>query len=327
MSSHLSDADVSLPSIARADTTRVNARRGLLRWTLRLLAVALLTWIATSGVATWILVRRHRPRFSEPIAAADSKRFQELRVSTRDGADLGAWFVPAPHADVAVLVLHGQNGSRTVEAPDVRFFADQGLAVLCPTLRAHGDSSGERNDFGWSARADVVACVDELGRRAPGVPILVYGRSLGAAAAIYAGEELGTRVAAYLLESPYRDLAAATRHRLDVRLPPPLNGVAYLGLRLWAPLFLGVRVDHLRPLDRVAAIPSEVPIVFLSGANDDLAPLAEVAELRDRCDGHATLVTFPGGTHVDVAGGDAARFRSTLLAAVAAARDRGRSRP
>ncbi len=298
-----------------------------MRRAIRLLLVALVTWLATSAVATWILVRRHRPRYLEPIAAEDSKRFQDLRVSTRDGADLGAWFVPAPHADVAVLVLHGQGGSRTIEAPDVRFFADHGLAVLCPSLRAHGDSSGDWNDFGWSARADVVACVDELQHRVPGVPILVFGRSLGAVAAIYAGEELGTRVAAYVLEAPYRDLAAATRHRLDVRLAPPLNGIAYLGLRLWAPIFMSVGVNDLRPIDRVPAIPREVPITFVSGTDDDLAPLAEVAEIRGRCAGHATLVAFPGGTHVDVTGGDAERFRSTLLAAVSTARERGRTHP
>jgi pimeloyl-ACP methyl ester carboxylesterase len=106
-----------------------------------------------------------------------------------------------------------------------------------------------------------------------------------------------------------------------------LNALAYLGLRVWAPLFLSVRVDDLRPLDRVSTIPCDVPIVFLSGADDDLAPMAEVAELRDRCAGNATLVAFPGGTHVDVTGGDGARFRSTLLAALSTARDRGRTRP
>jgi alpha-beta hydrolase superfamily lysophospholipase len=299
-------------------------RRGLLRSTARLLLVAVVAWVTISAIATWILVRRHRPRHPEPIAVEDAKRFEELRLATRDGQDIGAWFVAAPAAPVAVLVLHGQGCSRTAETANVRFFADQGLAVLCPTLRAHGDSSGSWSDFGWSARADVIACVAELERRAPGVPILVFGRSLGAAAAIYAGEELGTRVAAYLLEAPYRDLAAATHHRLDVRLSPPLNAVAYAGLRLWAPLFLNTGMDELKPLERVAGIPREVPIVFLSGTEDDLAPIKEVAEIRDRCSGNATLVAFPGGTHLDVTGGNAGLYRSTLLAAVSTARGRGR---
>jgi alpha-beta hydrolase superfamily lysophospholipase len=298
-------------------------RRRPLRSAARLLLVALVAWLATSAIATWILFRRQRPRHPEPVAAEDARRFEDMRLATRDGEDLGALFVPAPEARVAVLVVHGQGGSRTGEAPDVRFFADQGLAVLCPTLRAHGDSSGGWNDFGWSAREDVIACVAELEKRAPGLPILVFGRSLGAVAAIYAGEELGTRVSTYLLEAPYRDLAAAAHHRLDVRLPPPLNGVAYLGLRLWAPLFLSARVDELRPLDRVAGIPCDVPIVLLSGTDDALAPIAEVAELRDRCSGNATLVSFPGGTHVDITAGNADLFRSTLLAAVSTARDRG----
>ncbi len=85
-------------------------------------------------------------------------------------------------------------------------------------MRAHGDSSGEFNDIGYSARLDVVAAVEFLERRRPARPILIHGTSLGAAAATFAAEELGHRVHGYVLECPYRDLRTAVWNRAEKAL-------------------------------------------------------------------------------------------------------------
>ena len=105
--------------------------------------------------------------------------------------------------------------------------------MLAITLRAHGDSTGEVNDIGWGARHDVVAAVEFLRKKFPGRPVFVVGRSMGAAAAIFAAEELKTDVAGYFLEQPYKDLTSAVWNRLQNHLPPVLDWVAYCGMRLW----------------------------------------------------------------------------------------------
>ena len=98
--------------------------------------------------------------------------------------------------------------------------------------------TGEIDDAGYSARHDVFAAVDFLERRRPGRPVVIDGNSMGSAAAIFAAEELGHRVAAYILESPYQDLKTAVWNRIDNRLPAGLSHAAYGGLRLVSPLFL-----------------------------------------------------------------------------------------
>src|SRR5437016_12545555 len=106
------------------------------------------------------------------------------------------------------------------------------------SLRAPGDSTGDFNDIGFSARHDVIAAVEFLERRRPGRPVVVLGVSLGAAAAIFAAGELGHRVQGYILESPYQDLKVAVRNRVETYLPPVVDRLAYQGLLTVGPLVI-----------------------------------------------------------------------------------------
>jgi alpha-beta hydrolase superfamily lysophospholipase len=281
------------------------------------LAAAVLAWLASSAFVAWRLTHRARPLYAEPVPARGAGRVREEVVATRDGQRLGAWFLPRASPRAAVLVLHGSGGSRSDMLDLALWLSDQGLAVLVPSLRAHGDSTGDSNDFGWSSREDVLACVGDLEVRAPGVPIVVYGCSLGAVAAIYAARELGPRVAGYALEAPYRDVRSATRHRLRLFLPPVLDQLAFAGLVLLAPSMLEPDLDLLAPIDHVAGIPAATPVVFLSGTADVHAPTAEVEEIRARCGARAAMVLFPGADHRSLWAFEPARLHAALLELVA----------
>src|SRR5208283_5588559 len=100
----------------------------------------------------------------------------------------------------------------------------------------------------------------------PRRPIYIVGRSMGAATAIFAAKDLKGQVAGYFLEQPYKDLKSAAWNRLHNRLPPVLDGIAYGGLRLWAPVFLPVDVDQVSPWDHIQDIPENVPVVFITGS-------------------------------------------------------------
>src|SRR5262249_55238263 len=144
-------------------------------------------------------------------------------------------------------------------------------------------------DFGWSSRADVEAAVEFVERVEPGARIVVIGQSLGAAAAIFAAPELGSRVGAYVLEAPYHDIDKACPDRLAKYLSPPVTWLAYAGLRLWAPLFLSPSPERLRPIDQVGNFPAGVPVLFVAGALDHGAPYEDVADLCAHCSGKAVL--------------------------------------
>jgi alpha-beta hydrolase superfamily lysophospholipase len=164
--------------------------------------VLLALWLAASFAVAYRLTRRHRPPFHEPIPAVSWARFESHRLRTSDGQELGAWLIAGTGVGPSVVMLHGNGGSRIHCLRRAEMLAAEGCTLLLVSLRAHGDSTGEFNDIGYGARHDVVAAVDFLERERPGIPIVIHGASLGAAAALFASAALGHRVSGYLLESP-----------------------------------------------------------------------------------------------------------------------------
>jgi len=271
----------------------------LRRWLKRFAAavlVLLVAWLAVSAVVAYKLTRRQRAPFAEYVPAVPWATIESLRLHTSDGLEIGAWFMPGSDERPSLIVLHGYGGSRKDSIKMAEMLIHEGCSVLAVTLRAHGDSAGDVNDVGYSARHDVVAAVDYLEQRRPGRPIFVQGTSLGAAAAIYAGGELQTRVAGYILECPFRDIRSAVRNRTTAFLGWPLGDIAYAGLDLVGPIVLS-DMDRMSPVDRVSEIPANVPLLIMAGGRDNRARPAEVAAIYQRVASHARFVEFPEAVH------------------------------
>jgi alpha-beta hydrolase superfamily lysophospholipase len=297
-----------LPSEA---TPKRAPRRAALRW-LRRIAVALAIWLLASYAVAYRLTCRRRPPFPEPIPSLDWCRMEPLRLRARDGEQLGAWFHEGRLDAPSVLLLHGNGGSRWNCLSRAEPLVAEGCSVLMISLRAHGDSSGDFNDIGYSARRDVLAAVEFLEGRRPGRPVVVHGTSLGAAAAVFASEELGRRVAGYILENPYRDLKVAVWNRLDDVLPPLLDALAYRGLLTVAPLVLP-ELQRIAPADAIGGIPEAVPVLIIAGGRDRRARPEEARELHRRVAGHGRLVVFERADHLRALDSDPGRFRREVL--------------
>jgi alpha-beta hydrolase superfamily lysophospholipase len=259
------------------------------------LGVLTLAWWSSGVVVLIFLTARPAAWHAEPLPANAAEGFEELRLSTRDGEELGAWFVDSDEAKPAILLLHGYSGSRTRSLARVREYAGRGHPILALTFRAHGDSTGERVDYGLSSRHDVIAAVEFLEERLPDRPIVIHGFSLGSAAAAFASAELDHRVCAYILDGPYETISIAVRNRTRRVLPTPLDDIAWLALLAASPLRLDV--DELRPIDAVRSVPVDTPVLILSGESDTHALTAEARAIADAIGPAAQVVTIPGATH------------------------------
>jgi alpha-beta hydrolase superfamily lysophospholipase len=182
--------------------------------------------------------------------------------------------------------------------------------VLLISVRAHGDSTGDVNDFGYGARHDIIAAVEFLEKRRPGRPVLLLGISLGSAASVFAAKELGERIHGCLLELPYRDLRTASRNRMQAWLPVGLEYVAYSGLMAVAPLILPI--DAISPIDAITSIPSSVPVWILAGERDAMARLPDVEALHERVATHGRLVVFPEAGHESLLKHDPERYTAAV---------------
>jgi pimeloyl-ACP methyl ester carboxylesterase len=287
-------------------TTQSAPRRGksVLAWCMtsrkRILAIAfallVVGWLSSSSVVAWVLTHRVHPRAAEFVPADLQTRVREVRLTTSDGEDIGAWIVAGEVAKPMVILLHGLGGNRTMLLPKLRLLADRGYGVVAVTLRASGDSSGKRNDIGWSARHDVVAAVAYLEKEYPGRKIVIDGASMGAAAAMFAARELAERVQDYVLECPYRDLPTAVRTRLALFLPPVLDRIAWAGLRTVSPIFFP-ELDDIRPIDTVEAIPPSARIVFPGSLVDDRVRPDELREIRARVQDRSVILFHRTAPH------------------------------
>jgi uncharacterized protein len=159
--------------------------------------VVMAVWLLSSLAVAYALTRRHGPRSVEPLPDIADWQLESHRLKTSDGEELGAWFAEGQPEGPSVLLLHGHRGRRSNSLRLGKLLASQGCAVLMISLRVHGDSTGDFDDAGFSARRDVCAAVEFLERRRPGRPVIIDGNSMGSAAAIFAAGELGHRVAAY----------------------------------------------------------------------------------------------------------------------------------
>jgi alpha-beta hydrolase superfamily lysophospholipase len=193
------------------------------------------------------------------------------------------------------------------------FLAQEGTGVLAISLRAHGDSQGRTNDFGYSARRDVIAAVRFLEQECPGSPIIIVGESLGAAAALFAAQDCAGAVKGYILAAPYGRLDTAVWNRCDRHLFPPLSQAAYAGLRLWAPAFLPVSMAEIAPADHLRDIPQATPVTIFAVEDDRYARIDEVRLMAEAIRTHARLVTVRGGGHERFLAVHETEYRKTIL--------------
>lgn len=146
-----------------------------------------------------------------PAAAGAIVNAREVTLETRDGLELGAWFVPArePNGGETVLVANGNAGDRSLRAPLANALAGEGLSVLLFDYRGYGGNPGTPSEAGLAldARAARTFLVEEEGVASD--RIIYFGESLGAAVVT----ELATEhpPAGLLLRSPFTDLAAVGR--------------------------------------------------------------------------------------------------------------------
>ena len=90
----------------------LSRRRGV-RWLVGI-TIVLLAWLTVSSAIAFRLTRRPRAWFPEPAPHVAWGSIEDHRLRTRDGQDIGDWFVEGTDKDNApqILLLHGNKGSR-----------------------------------------------------------------------------------------------------------------------------------------------------------------------------------------------------------------------
>lgn len=115
-------------------------------------------------------------------------REESLRLTTADGVELGAWFLPAVDPAAPVLIgLHGYRGQRSELLGIGSYLWRRGYGVMLLDFRGRGSSQSERISMGAWEVNDLAAALEWVRRTRPGVPVGLIGYSMGGAVALMEG--------------------------------------------------------------------------------------------------------------------------------------------
>jgi len=255
---------------------RLNFAR-LRRFALRLGMVVMGGYLAIVGVACTF--QRSLLYFPDPHLYAPDPAgppMQVVRLKTRDGETLIAWFLP-PKAGEPVILHFGGNGDSLIGQEDRwRQIASAGVGVLAVAYRGYSGSSGHPTEAGL--HADAEAAYNWLAARYPPGDIVIMGHSLGTGVATPLAAEHPAR--ALILESPFTSAADVGAARMTW-LP--------VGLLMWD------RFESRNSIGKVRA-----PVLIVHGDRDEVIDYSYGRALFALANQPKTFVRIPGGMHNDL---------------------------
>lgn len=224
----------------------------------------------------------------------------EISVTCKDGVVLRGWFLPAKtdSARATVVVLHGISSCKETQFERARILADMGFNSFALDLRAHGESGGDYCTFGYYEKYDLQAVADSLSARTGGLPLGIWGASLGGAISLQA-MALDRRYAFGVIESTFDEFEkVAIEYGADWLLGLRSQWLVDRVLHKSAAI---ARFDPwaVKPVEAAAGI--DRPILFLHGDADDKIPMAfnrrnfEAVPTPEK-----QWITVPGGGHSDL---------------------------
>ncbi|EPE28180.1 alpha/beta-Hydrolase [Glarea lozoyensis ATCC 20868] len=198
--------------------------------------------------------------------------FEELMIPTPDGEKLSAFYIRGPkgrgHSNTTVLMFHGNAGNIGHRVPIARMFVQRmGCSVLMLEYRGYGLSTGSPDEAGLMI--DAQTGYDYLRNRAEtrDNDIVIYGQSLGGAVSIQlaAKNQNDGKLIGVVLENTFLSM-----RKLIPSIIPPARYLTLLCHQVWAS-------------DTYLPSITELPILFLSGLQDEIVPPSHMRRLYEIC--------------------------------------------
>ena len=139
-----------------------------------------------------------------------------------DGIPLKGWYIPAEGtARGTIIYCHGLNRTRIEMLPDAVFGHSLGYNGLLFDFRHQGGSGGAITTLGYQERLDVLGAVRyALEQEQAARPVVVWGVSMGAAAALMAAAE-SPDISAVISDSSFDSFLGTLRHHFKLFLHLP----------------------------------------------------------------------------------------------------------
>jgi pimeloyl-ACP methyl ester carboxylesterase len=221
--------------------------------------------------------------------------YEDCYITTKDGVRIHCWLILQENKQLCptVILFHGNAGNigyRIINA--YQLHSQTGSNVLLVDYRGYGNSDGEPSERGLNL--DAQACLDYIRSRndLDAKKIFVYGSSLGGAVGITLSYHNQDKICGLIVENTFTsidDMCAVFAEKMQFKRS--------LKVIQWFLYFY--LTSHWPSVDLIKKI--RVPILFMSGLQDELIPPEHMKRLHDVASAsrHRQLHTVANGTHND----------------------------
>ncbi|MCB1172699.1 MAG: hypothetical protein KDK39_03995 [Leptospiraceae bacterium] len=255
-----------------------------------------------------------QPGMTDP-SAYGATDFQTVHyVSTPDGVQLEAWYIPAVQKKTrdCVLILHGRGTNRLKQMKMIGLLRELGVhrdhCILLPDLRNSGGSAEAESSLGWDFAEDIVSSMETLKQKWGHDRFVLYAFSTSAMATgvLHYRPDLkermkagGLAIKALVFDSPLSNSEANYYFLAHKKFGLPdfvmAGGITFFG---WQAPF---RLDELR-LSHLYPAYQHLPLIIFQSQQDQTTPYSifehEYAQIKDPA--HIQLHVFEAGDHVRI---------------------------
>jgi pimeloyl-ACP methyl ester carboxylesterase len=193
-----------------------------------------------------------------------------------------------------VILLHGYGLAQFSMLPWALYLAQGGWQCVLVDLRGHGLSTGDHVYYGCVETNDLTQLLNQLARKNQlSTPVDVVGESYGAALALR-WKTVEPRVDSVVAIAPYANLSNAVMNIRSSYAGFVPQSFVRAGIKK-LPSVLGTSPPELDTTTVLKRHP--FPALFVAGADDDIAPPAEVHELYLLAAPGSKYLVVPGATH------------------------------
>lgn len=187
--------------------------------------------------------------------------FETVHLKTKDGETLHCYLLKqdrkSPHYTNKTVVMLSPNAGNIGHALPIvaMFYKNMKCNVFIYSYRGYGKSTGKPSEVGLKLDADRVMDYLREDAQYNSSHLILYGRSLGGAVAIYIASRYGYYISGLILENTFLSIRKTVPH-----IFPFLKVFTSFVHQKWE---LEKLVPH---------IPSSVPVLLLSARKDEIVP-------------------------------------------------------
>ena len=220
-------------------------------------------------------------------------RFALYRFPNGQGDELEAWHIPAGSSDILFLVFHGYGASKGSMLSTAKALHDLGYSVLLVDFYGYGGSSGQGTRLGIGEALDVKAAVEFSRHRWRDSSIVLYGQSMGGAAAIRATARHGVVPDGLVLEATFDRLLTTIKARFTA-MDLPATPFAEL-LVFWGGVSAGINGFDHNPVEDASQV--SYPSLVLHGRHDPRVTIKQAKSIYNGLTGWKRFSEFETVKH------------------------------